>query len=47
MMGDHNLVSMSEEWRVREKIRVNFIQIIYKILGDMEIVDMELYWLPL
>jgi len=30
-----------------ENERVNFAQTIYKILGDVEIANMEHYWLPL
>lgn len=42
--SDHNLVLMSEEWKVGEKIKkINFTHIIYKILGEVEIVHMERY----
>lgn len=40
MRSDHNIVSMSEELKVGEK-RVNFIQTIYKILGDVKTVNMQ------
>ena len=42
MRSDHNLVLMRVESRGENK-RVNFTQTIYKILGDVEIVNMEHY----